>query len=98
MLALTRATALASRLSDYSSWNLLPHCTCCRVMRQIRVDRLADQVGEGTLLRDVLPRLRCQRCGDPPNAVSCQMAGDRPAGVRESQLSDRAQERAGLFR
>jgi hypothetical protein len=75
MLAPTRATALASPLSDFYGWNLLPHCARCRVMRQIRV----DQVGSGTLLRDVLPRLRCQRCGDPPRAVKLSDGGG-PAG------------------
>jgi hypothetical protein len=34
-----------------------------------QIDRLAEQVGSGTLLRDIPPRLRCQRCGEPPPAV-----------------------------
>jgi hypothetical protein len=71
----TRATALASRLSDYRGWNLLPHCARCRVMRQISIARLADQVGKRTLLRDVLPRLRCHTCGNPPRAMKLSDGG-----------------------
>jgi hypothetical protein len=65
----SRATALASPLSAFAGWFLLPHCARCRVMRQIKVDALADQLGSGTLLRDVAPELRCNRCGDAPRAV-----------------------------
>jgi hypothetical protein len=68
-LAPTRATALATPLSAYRGWAILPHCANCRVMRQLAVDRLAQQVGSGTLLRDVLPRLRCSRCGEAPQGV-----------------------------
>jgi hypothetical protein len=40
MLAPTRATALASPLSAFAGWLLLPHCSRCKVMRQIKVDQL----------------------------------------------------------
>jgi hypothetical protein len=39
-LAPTRATALASALSDYRGWNLYPHCAQCRVLRLFPVKRL----------------------------------------------------------
>jgi hypothetical protein len=35
-------------------------------MRMLIVDRLAEQVGLETLLDNVVPRLRCSRCGEPP--------------------------------
>jgi hypothetical protein len=73
-IAPTRATALASALHDFRGWQLLAHCPRCRVMRQIPVNRLAGQVGDGMLLRDVLPRLRCHRCGEPPRAVKLSSA------------------------
>jgi hypothetical protein len=76
---LARATALALPLSVFRGWNLLPHYARCRAMRQIRVDQPAEQKGDGTLLRDVLPRLRCQRCGDSPWAVKLSDGGG-PAG------------------
>jgi hypothetical protein len=79
MLAPTRATALASPLSAYRGWNLLPYCARCRVMYQIRVDQLAEQEGDGTLLADILPRLRCQRCEEPPQGVKLSDAGG-PSG------------------
>jgi hypothetical protein len=61
----TRATAIASALSDYRGWMLYPHCARCRVLRQMPVNELAHQVGSGTLFRDLLARLHCHRCGDP---------------------------------
>jgi hypothetical protein len=70
-----RATALASALSDFRGWTLYPHCARCRVLRQLPVNELANQVGGGTLLRDVLPKLRCQKCGDPPKAVKMSDGG-----------------------
>jgi hypothetical protein len=69
MLAPTRAIALASPLVTYRDWNLLIHCAGCGRLRQLPVSELADRVGDRTLLRDVLPWLRCQQCGSPPRAV-----------------------------
>lgn len=77
----TRATALASPLSAFPRWLLLPHCGRCKVMRQIKVDVLAAQLGSGTLLRDVVPRLRCQRCGEPPRGVL--LSDDQGPSARE---------------
>jgi hypothetical protein len=77
-LAPTRATALASALAAYRGWFLLIHCAGCGRLRLLPVSELADRVGGDTLLRDILPWLRCQRCGDPPRAVKLS-DGDGPA-------------------
>jgi hypothetical protein len=47
-IAPTRATALASALTDYSGCMLYPHCARYRVPRQLSVNILAGKVG-GTL-------------------------------------------------
>jgi hypothetical protein len=70
-----RATALSSALIDLRGWLLLAHCAQCRAMRRLSVDVLADQVGSDTLLRDLLPKLRCYRCDDPPRAVKLSDGG-----------------------
>jgi hypothetical protein len=88
MLAPTRATALASALSDYCGWHLFPHCARCRVLRMLPIAELADQVGGGTLIRDVLPRLRCQRCGEPPRAVKLSDGGG-PSALKVWLLGER---------
>jgi hypothetical protein len=44
-------------------------------MRMLPVTRLIEQVGEAALIGDVLPRLRCQRCGEVPRAVKLSEGG-----------------------
>ncbi len=74
-LAPTRATALASTLATFRGWHLLAHCAHCKAMRLLPVTRLIEQVGEAALFADVLPRLRCQRCGEAPPAVKLSEGG-----------------------
>jgi hypothetical protein len=45
----------------------------------VPIDDLVDQEGSGTLIRDVLPRLRCQRCGNRPHAVKLSDEGEPSA-------------------
>jgi hypothetical protein len=82
MLAPTRATALASAaLADYRGWLLFIQCTQCGMLQRLPVSELAAEVGGGTLLRGVLPRLRCQRCGEAPGAV--KLSDDGGPAARE---------------
>ena len=84
MLAPTRATALASALAIYRDWNLLIHCAGCGRLRPLPVSELADRVGDRTLLRGVLPWLRCQECGSPPRAA--KLSDDDGPSAREVWL------------
>jgi hypothetical protein len=85
MLAPTRATALTATLGTYRGWNLMIHCVGCGRLRQLPVSELADRVSGGTLLRDMLPWLRCQRCGKAPSAMKLS-DGDGPS-AREVWLT-----------
>lgn len=85
----TRATALASTLSAFRGWNLLIHCAGCRVMRRLSINELAKHVGDGAVLRNVLPRLRCTDCGELPRRVKLS---DGPGpGAREVWVVGSAQ-------
>jgi hypothetical protein len=75
MFTPTRATALASTVGDYRGWHLLVHCSQCRAMQMLPCSWLASEMRADTLLRDVLPRLRCQKCGDPPQSVKLSPGG-----------------------
>jgi hypothetical protein len=75
MLAPTRATALASTLGTYRGWFLFAYCAHCQALRMMPVARLIEQAGPGTLLRHVMPRLRCSRCGAPPRSAKLSDGG-----------------------
>jgi hypothetical protein len=44
-------------------------------MRQLAVATLAEKLGAGTLLADVLPKLRCHRCREQPRSVKLSDGG-----------------------
>jgi hypothetical protein len=43
---------------------------CCRRIVFVPLPLLAEKHGAGVLLRDVLPRLRCQECGGKPAVMA----------------------------
>ena len=44
-------------------------CLRCRELRELRVFRLAGRIGGRHTVGDVVPRLRCSRCGEAPDYV-----------------------------
>jgi hypothetical protein len=61
-----RTTALGTPLRDLAGWHLIIDCATCRMLRQVDVDRLP---GQDRIVSDMLPRLRCRKCGAEPCGV-----------------------------
>lgn len=77
------AAPLDCRLADLNGFWLQTRCGCSRsVAYPFRL--MARQLGGEHLLRDVLPRLRCQVCGGRP--VSVVLVDDPAAGAHGGSL------------
>lgn len=68
-LSPSRSDALMTELRHFARWTLSVNCPRCRDLRLLDISMVMARVGAGTLVRDVLPRLRCQTCGTPPDWV-----------------------------
>ncbi len=59
-----RTEALSTPIARFATWHLSVHCDRCRFIRQVSIGRLP-----GRTLAEVVPRLRCSGCRQPPARV-----------------------------
>jgi hypothetical protein len=84
---LTTAATLAAPLRQFQTWRLMVFCSHCRLLVRLEVDRLVARQGD-KLVGDVVQRLQCSRCGNPPASVKLAdgTQGEGRAGFQEVDL------------
>jgi len=65
----TRPALLAARVGDLLAWHLVVRCPCRGYPRSIPLADIAAEHGRRLTLGQVAARLRCARCGEPPQSV-----------------------------
>ncbi len=60
--------ASAAEMAAFPGWHLSIACPACRLVVQLRCDDLARTL-PGLTVGEVVPRLKCSRCGRRPSSV-----------------------------
>jgi hypothetical protein len=66
-----RERILAAPLERYAGFRLIMTCQPCGEMRAVPVNDLVERLGRDRLFSNVLPRLKCRLCKNPPATISC---------------------------
>ena len=65
----TRATLLATPLSELREWHLVVTCRCRGFPQHIHLGKIAEDFGGRLTLERVVQKLRCKRCHAAPIRV-----------------------------
>jgi hypothetical protein len=67
---LNKQEILASDISQFAEWWLSVYCARCQMVREFLPGQLLKHAGKLGAVAEVIARLRCRRCGDPPEYVT----------------------------
>lgn len=86
MPALPSGAYVVETLAEHRGFRLHAYCQLpsCRHHDWVAVDTLADRLGGDTVLAEILPRLRCSRCGHRGAKVTLHPPSHPEAAERQA--------------